>query len=170
MRVVLRALSSSVGRLRATIPDDVKKALESVANSVFVLGVRHGNHVHGATMAWVSQASYTEPYMCFALDKTADTHRALEEGDGTFGLTLLRSDQQALADHFGQDAGKRQATVPDFQDRGGAPALDRAAWFAGEVVSRADAHTHTVIVGRITAAGRSEGEPLLFSWDKGYTS
>lgn len=142
--------------------------LGALENPVFVLGVRDGSRAHGATLAWVAQASYTEPVLSFSLDKRHDTHRALDEGDGTLGLTLLRDDQVAIAEHFGHERVRQMTDPPGFQDRGGAPVLDGAAWLAARVTARADAGTHTVFVARLSAGERGAGVPLRYSTERGY--
>lgn len=148
--------------------DDSMEVLAALDNPVFVIGVRHGSHVHGATVAWVAQASFSEPVVSFALDKRHDTHRALDDGDGRLGMTLLRDDQVAVAEHFGHERARQMPDPPDFLDRDGTPTLDGAAWLAARVTARADAGTHTVFVARLTAGQRGAGLPLRFSAEAGY--
>ena len=146
--------------------EDLRVAMRNWATGVCVVAVARDGVRHGMTVNTFTSLSLVPPLVMVSLERATKTHQLLEQ-TGSFAVTILRSDQQAISDRF---AGR----LPDDHDRfdgletftllSGAPFLAGGlSYFDCQVVSTYPAGTHTVFIGAVQAVKRGDsGEPLLY--------
>jgi len=93
------------------------------------------------------------------------SHQLIER-HRSFGVNVLKSGQERLSElaagHAG-DRGNWLEGVPYRKAETGAPILsDCLAWFDCSLEAIHEGGDHTIFVGRVEAAGHSEGRPLLY--------
>ncbi|MFI8455476.1 flavin reductase family protein [Kitasatospora sp. NPDC085464] len=92
---------------------------------------------------------------------------AAAEASGRFGLSVLTAHQADVARRFATPgAGRASGTftaVPMRTAATGAPLVESAlAWFDCRLHSALPGGDHTILIGRVAAADRADGEPLLY--------
>jgi flavin reductase (DIM6/NTAB) family NADH-FMN oxidoreductase RutF len=126
----------------------------------------------GLTVGSLVSLSLDPPLVGFALGRQAQLHELLR-GAGEFGVSLLRGDQQALAQHFAR-------SVPPIalwtgielrDDVAGPPLLAEAlGWLRCRVHAELPVGDHTFFVGEVVSAEvGSRGEALVYV-RQGYSS
>ena len=81
--------------------DAVKKrqALRSLTNGVYILTSRNGDRYGGATVTWVSQASFKPPLVMAAVRRSSNAYQCLLQSKRAV-IHLLSSSQQNVAQRF----------------------------------------------------------------------
>ena len=141
-----------------------KAALRMISNGVYILGVAHEGEVEGATITWLSQASFKPPLIMMGLKKDGRPYELLKQGR-TFALSFLEKGQRDLAFAFFKEVDATDTEIGGYAyetaDTGAPILLDAPAWLEGKVVSTDETGDHVVVVGEVTnAAVRREAEPL----------
>jgi flavin reductase (DIM6/NTAB) family NADH-FMN oxidoreductase RutF len=131
------------------------------ATGVTVITTRTGDQVHGMTANGFMSVSLEPPLIVVSIARAARMHDTLA-ASGTYGVSVLCSDQERLSGHF---AGQpRDDVAPDFEWADGVPVI--AGSLVQIVASVTDAHPagdHTLYVGRVRhLAVRENAEPLVF--------
>ncbi len=80
-------------------PQIRKKTLRMLSNGVYVLTARHGDSYGGATVTWVSQASFKPPLLMAAIRKESSVFRCFQES-GAAALHIVGRGQEDLAQRF----------------------------------------------------------------------
>jgi len=132
---------------------------------VYVIGVRDGDRQNAFTAAWVMQVSFNPPLLAISINPNNYSFKLLQ-ASGMCTVNVLKTDQYALAEHFGKAgladkmAGHRWQTAS-----AGAPILsDSLAYFDCKVVHYADAGDHKIAVCAVLAGGKlNDGAPLLYA-------
>lgn len=135
-----------------------------------VVAARHGRSDVAATVDSYLDISWDPPTMCVALYEGARIEEAVDAA-GSWTLSLLAADQQGAATLLGTPGrpvhGLLDAVPHHTAPDSGAAVLDGAlAWFDLRTVATTRAATHVLVVGQVTAMGRSLPEqratdPLL---------
>lgn len=144
-------------------PDAFRRVLGHWVTGVAVVATLdpHGAPV-GLTANSVASVSLNPPLVLACIDRTADTHAHLEAA-GTFAVSILGRDDEALARRFAGDAPAKFADLPWHAAPTGAPVLDTAlAWVDCTVHAVHDGGDHSIVVGRVQAAAAQDDEPLVF--------
>ncbi|MBT6888396.1 MAG: flavin reductase family protein [Gemmatimonadales bacterium] len=117
----------------------------------------------GLTVNAFTSVSLDPPLVLVCIDRKASSHDPLIAA-GAFCVTILASDQADVAQRFaGDPAVGRFDNVKWMMSEGGNPVLsDGAAWLDCVLERIVDAGDHSIMIGRVTASGTSEQEPLLF--------
>jgi len=141
--------------------DDVCKHL---THGVYVIGVRDGELRNAFTAAWVMQVSFAPPLLAISINPEHYSYQLLKAGK-ICTVSVLASDQMALAGHFGQSSKDKMAGFAWQQDKTGAPILsDSLAYFDCRVSHFTDAGDHVVAICEvIDAALLKQGKPMLYS-------
>lgn len=141
-------------------PRDFRRALGRFATGITVVTMREGEQTHGITVNAFMSVSLEPPLIAVCIDKRANAHATLSETE-RFGVSMLRSDQEALSNRF---AGRPVTLAEDpFEPFAGFPVVQGA--LAQLVCRRAAAHEagdHTIFVGQVEALRSSDGRPLLY--------
>ena len=130
------------------------------ATGVTIVTAHDGVETRGMT-ANAFMSGSLDPLLCVvSVARRANMHSHLERA-GAFGVSILSSEQQPLASHFG---GRPVANlVVDFAPVGGIPTLPGAvAWLTAETVATYPCGDHTLFVARVTDCDHASGSPLMF--------
>jgi len=76
-----------------------QKTLRLLSNGMYVMTSRHGDHYGGATVTWVSQASFKPPLLMTALRRESNVFQCLAKSR-IAALHILGSEQQDVARKF----------------------------------------------------------------------
>ena len=143
------------------------------ATGVTVLTVQVGSAVRGMTANAFCSLSLHPPLVLVCIQHGASMHPMFEVTE-TFGVNILTSAQQSLADLFSQH-GEHVAPMGGAPYRVGSlnvPILEGVmGWAQCRVEERYPGGDHLIIVGRVEemATERPDAEPLLFYSGKYHT-
>ncbi len=146
-------------------PTVFRDAAARFASGVTVAAAAHRGMRHAITATAFASLSLDPPMVLLALDRAGQLI-GLVRDSGCVGLSVLSAAQEAT----GRRASTRGRSLQPLVDEAptttavtGAPLLTGAlAWFDCEVESISEHGDHAIIVGRVVAAGSSDGEPLLY--------
>jgi flavin reductase (DIM6/NTAB) family NADH-FMN oxidoreductase RutF len=115
----------------------------------------------GMTASSVTSVSLEPPLLLVSLAQQSRTLAAIL-ARRSFAVHLLRSDQRALAERFSGGAGPRFRGLP-HRTVLGAPVLgDVLGWSVCRLEAEHSHGDHTLVIGRVVAAGVGTGRPLLW--------
>lgn len=140
---------------------EFRQAVSRFATGVAVITAQEASGAwHGATVNSFGSLSLDPPTVLVSLRPGGRTHDAIE-ATGRFAASVLARHQQRHSAHF---AGNREGTErPPLLVRDSMPTLeDCLAWFECEATERVAIHDHVLFIGRVTACGVREGDPLIF--------
>ncbi|MEC5409691.1 flavin reductase family protein [Paraburkholderia sp. MPAMCS5] len=135
---------------------------------VYVVGVADGDKRNAFTASSIMQISFSPLLLAISVGPDHESYELLKRGR-VFGVSVLRANQQRLADHFGTQSGRtvdKLASIPWQTAITGAPLLlDALAHFDCEVVNDIEAGDHRLVVGRVVdgATVGPDGEPLIYA-------
>jgi flavin reductase (DIM6/NTAB) family NADH-FMN oxidoreductase RutF len=117
----------------------------------------------GLTVNSFTSVSLDPPLVLVCIDRASDSHDPILAA-GSFAVNILSSAQSALARRFaGDPASGRFDGVAWHAGAGDAPVLSGvAAWLACTLDAAHAAGDHTILVGRVDAAGLGDGDALAF--------
>jgi flavin reductase (DIM6/NTAB) family NADH-FMN oxidoreductase RutF len=148
-----------------------RNAMASVPAGVVVVSARlpTGGY-RGLTASSFTSVSLEPPLVLVCLDRFAATRDAVAES-GAFNVSALSRSQEFAADRF---AGRAPLVDPAWREvphrlgANGIPIVEGCvAWFECSLEWLQEAGDHEVAIGRVLAAGRGPGEPLL-AWDRSF--
>ena len=160
-----RQFASHMGDIRSVEAAEFRQAMRNLASGVAVVTTGTDAGRRGLTVSSVTSLCLEPPCLLVGINASSETHDAIL-ANGRFGVSLLGSDQQDLAQHFaGRDGAKgvhRFETAPWDQGILGVPVL-RTAMGALECVLHHHhvVGTHGLFIGRIVATRGGEGSPLV---------
>lgn len=135
------------------------------ASGVTVAAAAHEGLQHLVTATAFASLSIEPPLVLLALDRAGQLIR-LVRGGGNVGLSVLSAAQEEIGRSASRRGRPPQASIAEAETTvavTGSPILVGAlAWFDCEVESISEHGDHAIIVGRVVAAGRSGGAPLLY--------
>lgn len=145
---------------------EIDRVFDRFVRGVFVITTRCGKKLNGMAAAWVNRAAEQPFYLAASVWKENLSHDLIKES-GFFAVHVLRSDQVAVARHFGKQSGRdvdKFASVPHRFAGTGAPILaDCLAYLDCRVVSATDSGDHTLFLGEVQEAKIvTLGEALAF--------
>ena len=142
-----------------------RDAAARFASGVTVAAAAHDGLQHVITATAFASLSIEPPMVLLALDRAGKLIR-LVRGGGHVGLSVLSAAQETIGRTASTRGREPQAAIGEVQTTvavTGAPILVGAlAWFDCEVESISEHGDHAIIVGRVVAAGNSDGSPLLY--------
>ena len=134
--------------------------------------VNAGGERLGLTVGTVLSLSLEPPLVGVSVSRQAAMHELLREA-GAFGLSLLRGDQEAAAQHFARG-------VPPLahwhgiewrEGSLGAPLLEEAlGWIEARLVDEHETGDHTLFVGGVVSVEHGRRGPALVHVGQGYVS
>jgi flavin reductase (DIM6/NTAB) family NADH-FMN oxidoreductase RutF len=138
--------------------DDLRDVMRSFPSGICIVTIELEGQRAGLTVGSLVSLSLDPPLVGFALGRQAQLHELLR-GAGGFGVSLLRGEQEALAQHFAR-------SVPPIalwtgielrEDVDGPPLLANAlGWLRCRVHAEHPAGDHTFFAGEVvwTELGR----------------
>lgn len=143
-------------------PQTQKKIFGRFATGVTVITTRRGDTLHGMTASAVASLSLDPPLVLVAVDKRAQMHAALREGQ-CFAVNILTEDQEALSRRFAMSGPKEFGDLKLTTAETGAPILaDALAWADCRLADVLPGGDHDIFVGQIVAGDAHDGRPLLY--------
>lgn len=153
-----------------TSPETLRDALRAWATGVAVVSAQHNDFRHGMTVNSFTSISLDPPLIAVSIEHYLRTMKLIEQS-GAFAVSILRDTHAAWSDRF---AGRETENTDRFLDIAtraeitGSPILvDALAYFDCRVETSFPGGTHTIVLGRVLAAGRAEGKPLIY-WNRNY--
>lgn len=145
--------------------DELREVMRPFPSGICVVTIELEGRRAGLTVGSLVSLSLEPSLVGFALGRQAQLHELLR-GAGEFGVSLLRAEQGALAQHFARNVPPIAlwTGVELREDVVGPPLLDRAlAWLRCRVQAEHPAGDHTFFVGEVvwTEVG-SPGPALVY--------
>jgi flavin reductase (DIM6/NTAB) family NADH-FMN oxidoreductase RutF len=145
---------------------DFRNAMGCFATGVTVITVDQDGEVHGMTANAFTSVSLDPALVLVCVDHRARTHAQLHARK-RFGVNVLRSDQQAIAEYYASAAETHQhaeAAGAHFDHTAHrTPVLQGAlAYLECRLHSTESAGDHTIFIAEVEEVVVREGEPLLF--------
>lgn len=107
--------------------------------------------------------SLEPPVILVSVAQSSRTHALLVSGDA-FAVNILADDQANIVKTFASSAEDKFAGISWRRGASGAPIIDGVAgWFEAVTIQYVQAFTHTFIVGKVTDAGMSDVDPIIYS-------
>jgi flavin reductase (DIM6/NTAB) family NADH-FMN oxidoreductase RutF len=153
--------------------DELRGVMRSFPTGICVVTIELEGRRAGLTVGSLVSLSLDPPLVGFALGRQAQLHELLR-GAGEFGVSLLRGDQVAVAQHFAR-------SVPPIalwtgvelrgDVRGGPPLLSAAlGWLTCRVHAEVPVGDHTFFVGEVVSAEVGSRDEALVYVRQGYSS
>lgn len=142
----------------------LRRIAAEMATGVGVVTTVVDGKQHGCAVNAVMSVSLAPPLMMVCLAHTSST-RPMISASGVFAINIL-PDTEPAREICAVFAGKRDEKFAEIGHAAGitgAPLLsDAVAWFECTTESTQELGDHTAFVGRVVAADRQEGNPLVF--------
>lgn len=117
---------------------------------------------YGLTATAFTSVSLEPPLALVCIDKKAESSPHFGAA-GVFAVNFLAADQQDVSQRFATSGGDKFGAVEWMSGRLGVPILAGAIGHVEcRIAAAHDAGDHTILVGEITAAEASDGEPLVY--------
>ena len=150
-----------------SVKNPIKRLLMTLTQGVYVVGVGKDGLRDAFTASSVMQVSMQPLMLALAVNPANASYPLLAAG-GVFAVSVLHSNQSALADFFGnrsaRDEDKLNA-VPWHAAPSGSPTLDEGlSYFDCRVVASHPAGDHVVVVAELTGGAflQEHGRPLRY--------
>ena len=149
--------------LRRVDPREFRDTLGRFPTGVAVVTATGPEGPAGLTTNAFSSLSLDPPLVLVCFDRESRTLPVVRSG-GRFAVNVLRAGQEDLARLFaGKAPHPEKFEAVTHQVDHGVPVLDDAlAWLVCDLEALHPGGDHEIGIGRVTALGRDEGEPLVF--------
>ena len=144
--------------------DTFRSVLGRFASGITVVTTRDADgHDVGMTVSAFCSVSLHPPLIQACIDHTASMYDALRQTE-RFGISILASDQEALARRFAaMDSARRFDGIGYLRGESGVVLLlDALAHLECRLVARHAAGDHTIFVGEVESAMARDARPLLY--------
>lgn len=139
-----------------------RTVLGHFATGVVVVTGSEGGEPVGFTCQSFTSLSLDPPLISLAPARTSTSWPRIAR-TGTFGVSVLAEEQEAMARAFATPGVDKFAGVGWSPGRTGAPRLhDSVAWIDCKIEQVHPAGDHYLVVGRVVELEAGRGEPLLF--------
>ena len=144
--------------------DTYKRAWSRFVTGVSIITTGTEDDLHGMTANGIASVSLEPPLALVSVDKRRNTHDRIISFT-SFGISILKVEDEPVAVHFASPAETRPDTSPDLMRRlGGSMVITNAlAAFDCRVISTCEVVDHTIFIGETEAAFFSDGTPLLWN-------
>jgi flavin reductase (DIM6/NTAB) family NADH-FMN oxidoreductase RutF len=152
--------------------DELRSVMRSFPAGICVVTIELEGRRVGLTVGSLVSLSLDPPLVGFALGRQAQLHELLR-GAGEFGVSLLRGDQEALAQHFARSVPPIALwTGIELRDDVDGPPLLAAAlgWLRCRVHVELPVGDHTFFVGEVVSAEVGLQDEALVYVRRGYSS
>jgi flavin reductase (DIM6/NTAB) family NADH-FMN oxidoreductase RutF len=160
---------ASVARLAHFPPveaSEFREALRNLASGVAIVATGAGEARRGLTASSVTSICADPPCLLVSVNTKSEAHDSIL-ANGYFGISLLKTGQEALARHFagldGVGGADRFRNAPWSEGATGAPLLDTAICAIDCVLQQHQiVGSHGIFIGRIVATRRlCAGNPVI---------
>lgn len=145
-----------------------RQVLGRFATGVTVITTTHDGMKHGMTANAFSSVSLNPPLILISVDKRANMHTLLTNGD-SFCVNILAAHREDWSGWWAGKApkeGDQFAGIPHTTKATGSPVLDECvAYIDCKIWARYPGGDHTLFLGEVQEAGLSDDatlQPLLF--------
>lgn len=152
--------------------DHFKGAMRALAGAVSVITTGVGEARTGFTATSVTSLSVTPPTLLVCLNRDSSSRPSLET-HRSFCVNILAHDQLHVADRFAGRGGAKgvaryEGAHWQAQPTGSLGLSGALAVIDCELEEAIERHTHSILIGRVTAVTlRADAEPLLY-WHGAY--
>ncbi len=146
----------------AALIEAVKSAHRAFPTGVMIVTTAVNGRPYGLAVNAFSSVSLKPPMVLVCVASTSATYEQMIAVD-EIGANVLAHDQLAVARRFAISGGDKFSQVAWSPGANGAPVLDSAAGhFEISVTQRIPMFTHTIFIGRVTAASAHDKPPLIY--------
>jgi flavin reductase len=151
--------------------EELRAVMRSFPSGICVVTIESERHRTGLTVGSLVPLSLEPPLVGFALGHQAQLHELLRDA-GEFGVSLLRGDQEAIAQHFARSVPPIALwTGIDIREDESPPLLrDALGWLRCRVRAEHAVGDHTFFVGEVVWAEIGSYDPALVYVRQGYSS
>jgi flavin reductase (DIM6/NTAB) family NADH-FMN oxidoreductase RutF len=144
-------------------PDDFRRVLSHFATGVTILTTSDTDgRPTGLTVSAFCSVSLDPPQILVCVDHKSQSYPALRDGEA-FAVNILTTDHEHISRRFATTRLDKFEGVAYRLGKLGVPLIEGAlAQLECRTVSRHVEGDHTILVGRVEAAGNAAGEPLLY--------
>lgn len=141
---------------------DVAAALGRIPSGLFIVTAHAAQSDTAMLASWVQQCSFEPPMVSLAIKQGRPMYDVLMAG-AVFAVNVVPESNRKLVSHFGKAGGPGDAPFEGVSVErpldGGVVLTDALAHMQCEVVSRADAGDHEIVMARVKSAKvHTEGE------------
>jgi flavin reductase (DIM6/NTAB) family NADH-FMN oxidoreductase RutF len=149
--------------------EQLRNVMRAFPAGICVVTIEFEGHRTGLTVGSLVSLSLEPPLVGFALGRQAQHHELLRDA-GEFGVSLLRSDQEAVAQHFARSVPPIALwTGVELRDGESPPLLQAAlGWLRCRVHAEHPVGDHTFFVGEVVWAEVGSYDPALVYVRHGY--
>jgi flavin reductase (DIM6/NTAB) family NADH-FMN oxidoreductase RutF len=150
--------------------EDLREVMRAFPSGICVVTIQLEETRVGLTVGSLVPLSLEPPLVGFALGQQAQLHELLRRA-GEFGVSLLASDQEALAQHFARSVPPiAMWTGIELRDEVEGPPLiaDALGWLRCSVEAEHPTGDHTFFVGRVEWTEVGSRRPALVYVRQGY--
>lgn len=151
--------------------DQLRHAMRRWASGVTIVSASHEGALHGMTVSSFTSLSLDPPLVLVSLERSTRTH-AMVAGSGSFGISILTSEQQAISDRFARartERGGRFEGLKTFELETGAPLINGSmVCLDCRLADTLRAGTHTLFVGEVVAIAEGDEAPPLLYYAQAY--
>lgn len=138
-------------------PEKINQVTWMIPNALALIGSRSGDEWNAMTASWITQVSMEPVSIAVSIDRTALTHRLVDES-GVFSVNLWSPEDTRVFVKFSKPATREGMHLnghPFREGVSGVPIFDAAvAWVEARVVAKVDVGSHTVFIGEVVAVGK----------------
>jgi len=139
-----------------------KHALSHFASGVTIVTTAHEGTDYGLTVASFASLSLSPPLVLVCISKSSSSHEPIVKS-GTFGVSILGSDQEAISGRFAARGGDKFAGLEIRRGTLGVPLVANAlATLECRVHEHVDGGDHSIFIGEVVDTQTREGAPLLY--------
>ncbi len=152
--------------------DSLRAIMRQWATGITLVTSAHdGDSPHGMTVTSFTSVSLDPPLIVVSLENSSRTYQLVKQ-TGVFAVSILRQDQQDLAERFAgriPDDRDRFHGIPYRQASSGAPIPEGIlAYLDCRLVETHPVGTHTLFIGEVVEGTvEGQGSPLLY-YNRGY--
>ncbi|MGY2904093.1 flavin reductase family protein [Bradyrhizobium sp. URHC0002] len=170
MNSVVRAVSIEA----EVTASDFRNAMRQLTGGVSVITAGRGRDISGMTVTSVSSLSVDPPTLIVSINREASSW-PLVKRYGSFGVSILTSDQIDIAERFtgkgGLKGADRFAGAQWTTRASGVPLLaDALAAIDCEVEDIVERHSHAIVIGRVLDVAVSARSAALAYWQGRYVA
>lgn len=143
-------------------PAQFRQALGRFATGVAVITAQTDRGVLGITINSFTSVSLDPPLVLWCLDNAAARGAAFAEA-AVWGVSILRAEQRAIADHFARNEDSAASNANFLRLEPGAPVIAGAlAHLVCRTHARHPMGDHLVIVGEVASVAVHDGQALTY--------
>jgi flavin reductase (DIM6/NTAB) family NADH-FMN oxidoreductase RutF len=162
----LRPIDANLAHFPAIEATEFRDALRNLASGVAIVATGAGEARRGLTASSVTSVCADPPCLLVGINTKSEAHDSIL-ANGYFGISLLRTGQEALARHFagldGVHGADRFRNAPWSEGVTGAPLLETAICAIDCVLQQHQVvGSHGLFIGRIVATRQlGAGNPVI---------